>query len=88
MQLPIVEIGHSASNAAEKECSATRDRAERGTRTLRGALTKGTSTVCHTARFKLGHSVRTLWSRSLAQFQDRRGRERWTSLDCRDLEVP
>jgi hypothetical protein len=33
MQLPIVEIGHPSSNAARKECSATHDRAEQGTRT-------------------------------------------------------
>lgn len=54
MQLPIVEIGHPASNAAEKECLATHDQAEQGTWTLRGALTKGTPTVCHAPRFKLG----------------------------------
>jgi len=33
MQLPIAEIGHPASNAAWKECSATHNRAEQGTRT-------------------------------------------------------
>lgn len=56
MQLLIVD---PASNAVEKECSATHNRAEQEPGTLRGVLTKGTPTVCHTARFKLGHSVRT-----------------------------